>query len=164
MTHLDSDNGDRLRAKLLHRSHTAERVARNWATVFAHNYVREISCFGTPPRDLDIFPSDGKRNGAVTWIKSLKRTRSDDRIPQIECPDAESMGDSVFDAPMESADSSRGAEIDRGSDSGCSSERAGRSATKKDISKQSPCICDVDEKFINTRCGSPSSAVLCCIG
>ncbi|VDM69815.1 unnamed protein product [Strongylus vulgaris] len=135
MTHLDNDNGDRLRAKLLHRSHTAERIARNWATVFAHSYVREISCFGTPPRDMDLFPTDTKRNGVSGWIHSLKRTRSDDRIPQTECVDAESLGDSVFDAPMDSADSSRGAEIDRESDSGCSSERAAKNAAKEDTLK-----------------------------
>ncbi|KAK6047570.1 hypothetical protein COOONC_14925, partial [Cooperia oncophora] len=46
MTHLDSNRGDCL------RHNTAERIARDWASVYTRDYVREISCFGTPPRDV----------------------------------------------------------------------------------------------------------------
>ncbi|KHJ92163.1 hypothetical protein OESDEN_07956 [Oesophagostomum dentatum] len=135
MTHLDNDKGNCLRAKLLHRSHTAERIARNWTSVFTHNYAREISCFGTPPRDVAVFSSKPDRDDVGSWIHSLKRARSDDRIPLIDCMDAESSGDSVFDVGMESAESSASAEENRRSDSGCSSEKIAKNNAKEDITK-----------------------------
>ncbi|KAK6729056.1 hypothetical protein RB195_006232 [Necator americanus] len=134
MTHLDSDRRECLRAKLLHRSHTAERIARDCASLFTRNYAREISCFGTPPRDVALFSSELNQCETDCWIRTLKRTRSDERIRLTEFTDGESMGDSVFDAPIESIDSSRGEE-ERGSDSGCSSEKVPKNTAKKDIVK-----------------------------
>ncbi|ETN81127.1 kinase domain protein [Necator americanus] len=134
MTHLDSDRRECLRAKLLHRSHTAERIARDCASLFTRNYAREISCFGTPPRDVALFSSELNQCESDCWIRTLKRTRSDERIRLTEFTDGESMGDSVFDAPIESIDSSRGEE-ERGSDSGCSSEKVPKNTAKKDIVK-----------------------------
>ncbi|PIO65358.1 hypothetical protein TELCIR_12979 [Teladorsagia circumcincta] len=120
MTHLDSNRGDCLRAKLLHRSHTAERIAKDWASVYTKDYIREISCFGTPPRDVANISSGENRNGADCWIHSLKRTRSDEGMQLVRCGDSESLGDSVFDIPAESVLSSVSDNLERNSDSGCS--------------------------------------------
>uniref|UniRef100_A0A7I4XX43 SNF-related serine/threonine-protein kinase n=1 Tax=Haemonchus contortus TaxID=6289 RepID=A0A7I4XX43_HAECO len=130
MTHLDSNRGDCLRAKLLHRSHTAERIARDWASVYTRDYVREISCFGTPPRDVLNISSEENRSGVDCWIHSLKRTRSDDGMQLAHYVDGDSLGDSVFDAPAESVLSSVTDVMERNSDSGCSSEKVFKVSTK----------------------------------
>ncbi|XGW21028.1 hypothetical protein V3C99_004188 [Haemonchus contortus] len=135
MTHLDSNRGDCLRAKLLHRSHTAERIARDWASVYTRDYVREISCFGTPPRDVLNISSEENRSGVDCWIHSLKRTRSDDGMQLAHYVDGDSLGDSVFDAPAESVLSSVTDVLERNSDSGCSSEKVFKVSTKESKSE-----------------------------
>ncbi|KAK6021952.1 hypothetical protein OSTOST_12364, partial [Ostertagia ostertagi] len=131
MTHLDSNRGECLRAKLLHRSHTAERIAKDWASVYTKDYVQEISCFGTPPRDVANISPGENRNGVDCWIHSLKRTRSDDGMQLAHCCDSESLGDSVFDIPAESVLSSVSDILERNSDSGCSSEKVFKNPKKE---------------------------------
>ncbi|KAK5978528.1 Serine/threonine protein kinase [Trichostrongylus colubriformis] len=130
MTHLDSNRGECLRAKLLHRSHTAERIARDWASVYTRNYVREISCFGTPPRDV-VNISGENRSSVDCWIRTLKRTYSDDGMQLAHYVDGDSIGDSVFDIPAESVLSSVNDILERSSDSGCSSERVLKESMKE---------------------------------
>lgn len=51
--------------------------------------------------------------------------------------DSESLGDSVFDAPIPSFNSSRQEQEERDSDSGCSSEKSARNSVKEEIPKVS---------------------------
>ena len=70
-------------ARHISRSHTAERIARSWTFAFTHNHSREISCFGTPPHEVVVFSTEIDRGDAGSWIHSLKRARSDDRIQLV---------------------------------------------------------------------------------
>ncbi|WKX90170.1 hypothetical protein Q1695_009203 [Nippostrongylus brasiliensis] len=145
MTHLDSNRGDCLRAKLLHRSHTAERIAKDWASEYTKAYAHEISCFGTPPRDVPSFGRHGKRRNTHCWVHSLKHTCSDDGLHLIGLAkdthyiDGDSLGDSAFGAHAESLHSSSVNDaLDSYSDSGCSSEKPIGAASKGSTRKSPP--------------------------
>lgn len=75
MPQLDSDKGERMRAKFLHRSYTAERVLRDWAGLHKE---RDDCWLGTPPRD-----NTAKEAKGDLWIRKLQRTRSHGDITNI---------------------------------------------------------------------------------
>ncbi|CAI4225836.1 unnamed protein product [Auanema sp. JU1783] len=125
MPQLDSDKGQRMRARLLQRSHTAERILRDWAG--SANNSPSDGCLGTPPRE--VVKPNHEVDGHQEWIKRLRRTRSDIDIRALSftlhdnklCSE-DSSSDAVFDF----SESSSEEYLESRSDSGCSSGKEQR--------------------------------------
>ncbi|CAD6186168.1 unnamed protein product [Caenorhabditis auriculariae] len=87
MTQLDLTNEKTgRRARLLHRSHTAERILRDWTGVFYAEYSfssENSNWFGTPPRDCRLDDVKLVKSQNEQWIRHLKRTCSEPELRNI---------------------------------------------------------------------------------
>ncbi|PAV63735.1 hypothetical protein WR25_11567 [Diploscapter pachys] len=137
MTQLDGDRNECRKARLLHRSHTAEKILRDWTIddgedESGRERERDESWLGTPPRDIDAIRVDGSRQ----WIRRLSRAKSHEQLYKICSLDSLHSRDSLDGGRSGDANTANTTQT-VSDDSGCISNASKR---KLDFEKKSPLL------------------------